>query len=157
MGNTFKLVAKCIVISAIVFALLPLTAGLFLAIVIGLLNLGSIIFGNGKLPNMEIASVYLAIAAIAILASYGLFSLWWLALNYSKISLRQIPRYVKYGLIAGAVINLAFAIFGPWFALPAGMTVLREPKYFIFLFLPLIVLLTLISVVWLQSRNPRDQ
>lgn len=157
MRNSFRVAAKGIVIAEIICMLLPLTLGLFLAIAAGLFKFGSIIFGSAKFPNMEIAITYLAIAAIAILASYGLFALWWLALNYSKISMRQIPKYVSYGLIVGIAINLIFAILGPWFAFPAGMSVLRNPKYLILPVLPLIVLLTLISIVWLQNRQPRAQ
>lgn len=155
MQKALKFAAKWIVIAEILLVLLPLTVGMFLLVAIGLMSLSAIIFGSDNLPNMEVSIGYLLIATLEVLACYGLFALWWLAFNYAKISIRNIPRYVLFGLMVGVTINILI-IAAPLISglvFPVGRFPPISFSGFVFYIGPLITLSTLTLLMWLQNKS----
>lgn len=153
MQKTLRFLANGLAISEIIVVLLPLTLGFLLLIYFALQTLGSIILGNQIIPSMEIALMYFVIAIIETLAGYGLFSLWWLVFNFTKISIMQIPKSIVYGLIAGVVMNLILVfLFALGLISPFGKLPPNYLPFFIYYAGPMLITFTLTSLMWMKNR-----
>ena len=127
--------------------LLPTTIIYLFGMLIALL--GAFTANNDGTVNMG----FLFFAGILIVPGYALFSLWWLVLKFSMLTLSQVPIFIYAGLIIGTIISLFFI--SPLMHAPSTPHIAPSESFvviFEFGVGPLIVLSTIVLIMWLRKK-----
>jgi len=96
---------------------------------------------------------FLRFAGVLILPGYALFSLWWLVLKFSKLTLSQVPVFIYAGLIIGTIISLFFI--SPLMHAPPTPHITSSDSFIVIFEFgvgPLIVLSTIVLIMWLRKK-----